>query len=277
MRMKLLLMLAALVSVTGAVAALVMAKDAPERGPEVINERSEVALSFLLLDENREPFYTNSYAAGILMARANERYELRNASYYDLQPVPLGDSFILGPEVQDRLIGKQAGDTVVTEYLTAEQLGHGWSKQVEMQSMFGPFPLEETVAKADFQRRVHTVNADGTFVLNYKYNATVVQETETTVTFRLNVQDGDVRPVPEIQGFLVSQYENATHFTERFVAQPGVTFTRSNSRFLNLEPGTYRLDSINDDRMLLSFSPIRNSELVDQGAFVIVQIVEVRN
>lgn len=241
----------------------------------VVEPDSRVALSFLLLDEQRTPFYTNSFAAGLVMARSQPSYTLQNASYYDLQHVPLDASFILGPAVRDALLGKAAGETIVTDYLTAEELGHGWAGEVRLAEVHGPFPLEETVPAADFERRVPSTAPDGTFALNYKYNATVVERTATHVTFRLQVEDGAVRALPEVKGHMVTEVVNGTHFVERVVIPEGTTFVRPNSRFLGLEPGTYQADRVEGGEIVLKHTTLRNPELVGRGAYVVAQIVDI--
>lgn len=241
----------------------------------VIENGTIVAVSYLLIDEDGMPFYTNSYTTALAIAKANPEYVPKGRNFYATGPFQAGEDHILGATFSQSLVGHRLGDIIEVPYQTAAELGHAWEAGPTLQRHWGPFPLEETVDKEVFHRRINATEVGSTFRLNFRYNATLLSETDSTVTYRILVEDGVPRPIPEMQATLVATVHGDGTFSERVDIAPGTAFTRSNSRLFDLGPGSYRVLSVTDDAIAFEFSSLRNTELIGKGATIIVHVTEV--
>ena len=241
----------------------------------VIENGTFVGVSYLLYDEAGVPFYTNSYPTALLIPEANPAYVVKTKAFYSTGPLLVGAPHILGDRFVDSLVGHRLGDIVEVPYQNASELGHGWDETVTLARTWGPFPLVETVDKQTFHQRINTTTIGETFRLNFRYNATLTSETEDTVTYRILIQDGVPRAIPEMDAFLVATILPDGTFVERIDVSVGTVFTRSNTRLFDLEPGSYVVESVSEDDIVFKHSSLRNTELIGRGARIIAQITEV--
>lgn len=180
-------------------------------------------------------------------------------------------SFLLSKE----LVGKQVGFSTILPMIGQLE---GYTDQVIMERIRGPFNITATMPVADFDR-LASENASGPVVLDDLLPALIVNRNDTHVTLELLVENGDVLNVRQA-GFLAHARRDLgkASFSLFLDAAVGHEFSvewRCKIGSYVLPAGSYRVDEVDKDTITLAKSPQKLPQMVGASPLLSVRVIGV--
>lgn len=183
----------------------------------------------------------------------------------------------LGLEFERAVKGHKPGETFTFTVRDDETLGFG--QRVEVNRSLADIPVQQSAALAEFQQYVGAAAVNVTFPAYGIYTGRVTNVTASTVTFRIEAEDGQLDEVPSV-GAVLESHVTPTAITRRLNPVVGATFTIQppqpfQSTPLGLEPGSYQVLGASEDKLELARSASRNTDLVGKDLRFTVTVIAI--
>lgn len=163
----------------------------------------------------------------------------------------------LGEQVERAVRGHKANDTFTVTVRDDPALQY--SGVVEVDRSLAPIPIVQSAPRADFEQYIGPASVDQVFPAYGIYDGIVTEVTNSTVSFRIQAQDGQRDPVPSVGATLVTRVGEA-QLTRMLDPNVGSTFAISPpspfqpSTPLGLEPGSYKVLGATETKLQYSHS-----------------------
>jgi hypothetical protein len=168
--------------------------------------------------------------------------------------------------------------TASTEYRYDPRMDY--AGLVEVNRSLSPIPILQSAPRADFEQYVGPAVIGQVFPAYGIYDGVVTEVATSTVSFRIQAEDGQEDPVPSVGATLVT-HVGETELTRVLQPNLGQTFAISPpSQFqpstpLGLEPGSYKTIGATSDRLQYSISADPNHDLIGRTLQVTLTVVDV--
>lgn len=260
--------------------------DVSDARPDVVSEGDKVAVHLRAYDAQARLLFSTSAADKPALETVAEGFggpfvvpplEKDTPSEADATrlsaPVKLDNtsSFVLG----EQLIGKRLGDRFAVPVLGSFE---GYTQTVRLERHRGPFPATLTASEGAIDALVQPA-ADGTLRLDDLLPVRILSREGGNATIALDVADGDELTVRQA-GFTATtlREDGSDEFRLRLGAEAGDTFTLSKpckfARYV-LPVGSYRIDAVTDDEIVLARAVTRWPQLIDRPIVIVLEIAEI--
>lgn len=157
-----------------------------------------------------------------------------------------------------------------------------WNEMIELPRVRGPFPLQYTVPRADFERLYGVAEANRTFELTVlsRVPARIVSVENQSVTYESALSDGQDLVLDRLDlPMRVSLDPTGPRFLLTLQATVGHTFGLTAScenPIYNLRAGSYRVDAVTTDTLELRWADVPYATLVARDIRFVAEVVDVR-
>lgn len=180
-----------------------------------------------------------------------------------------GDSG-LGAEVERAVIAQVPGETI--------RIQVELSSRATADAVFGPFDLELSVPRLDFERAIGAPSLNQTFQVSF-YDASVTAFDDAQVTYRVHAVDGQRDPVDFVGATLVTHVDG-DQMTQELDPIVGATFTiqpsQTGETALGLAPGAYKSVGREGDQIVFDYIAGGNVDLIGVPVDLEVTVTSVR-
>ena len=183
----------------------------------------------------------------------------------------------LGLVLERALRGHEAGDSFTVTVRDDRSLG--FNQRVEVPRALEPIDIVQSASVSEFQQFVGMPAVNVTFPAYGIYTGRVTAVTNTTVTFRVEAEDGQLNDVQAVGSILETRVGDGV-LTRRLNPVEGATFTIQPpqpfqpSTPLGLEPGAYQVAGATDEHLILMRS-VAEGDLLDRDLRFTVTVVAI--
>lgn len=182
----------------------------------------------------------------------------------------------LGMQVERAVRGRKAGDEFTVTVRDDPSLGY--HERVEVPRGLQDIEAVQSAPLGEFQQFVGPAAVNVTFPAYGIYTGRVLAVTNSTVTFRVEAEDGQLDDVAVVGSVLETRVGDGI-LQRRLNPLEGATFTiqapgQFQSTPLGLEPGSYRVEGATDDDLVLLRSTAEE-DLLDRDLRITITVVAV--
>lgn len=253
------------------------------RYDDVVGPADRAIIDVIIYDGTGSPIFATNESTATLLYDATQQVSLvgairPNFERVSAQPQASDRPGDLTRIFADELVGRTAGETFRTR-LHEAPFGD-WSETIQFDRTIGPFPRTHTVSVKTFENTFPDAKPGDTLALTafVAGNATLLAKSAVNATYFVEIEEGDTLPVVNIGFTALAVNVSDTAFSLRYSAPKGHEFVIRGAcgpPFYSLQPGSYRVASIDEGSITFLRSDAPYPALVGRDVYAEVTIHEI--